>query len=252
MGESDVATQTAILVCRSGLGKTVGLTLDDVTTDNDCGQAIGDVDKAVVHRGTSSPCLLKQIADGGPEYLDAITTYEKDVIGFNLNNHPREPLVSVYPQDGTVIADHAFAIMDGAPWVTPQQVEAARLFREYRLSEEQQKAFLLFGLRPSNPSVPLGSPIDPAHGANPNANLKIVTVPDPDVVELVIEVWKEVKKHASIVLVFDKSGSMGGNKMEQAVKGATAFVDEMDLEDELFWLPFDSSSYPESKGQSGK
>ena len=126
VGESDVGTQTAVLLCMMGLQKTAGLTVADVTPNNACGQAIADVESVIVHRGTSSPLILKAMETGGPAFLDAVTTYEKTVIGFNRDNQEnlQEPLVSVYPQDGTVVADHTFAILDRAPWVTQDQVKA--------------------------------------------------------------------------------------------------------------------------------
>ena len=35
VGESDVGTQTAVLLCMMGLQKTVGITVADVTPNND-------------------------------------------------------------------------------------------------------------------------------------------------------------------------------------------------------------------------
>ena len=120
-----MGTQTAVLLCMMGLQKYSELTVDDVQTTNECGRAIADLEKAIAHRGTSSPLILAAMAAGGPEFLDAVTTYEKNVIGFNKKYQSRELLVSIYPQDGTVIAEHPFAIMDQAPWVDSNQVEAA-------------------------------------------------------------------------------------------------------------------------------
>ena len=248
VGESDVGTQTAVLLCMMGLQKYTDLTVSDVQTTNGCGQAIADVEKAIVHRGTSSPLILAAMDKGGPAFLDAVTTYEKNVIGFNNKYQSRERLVSVYPQDGTVIAEHPFAIMDQAPWVETEQVEAAKVFRKFLLSDGQQQAFLPFGLRPSDPDVPLKPPIDITHGANPDANLVVLEVPDVGVVDQVIEVWKDLKKPANIVLVFDKSGSMGGEKIDEALSGAVNFVKEMGRKDWLFWLPFDGQLYPGTQG----
>jgi len=248
VGESDVGTQTAVLLCMMGLQKYTGLTVKDVQITNGCGRAIADVEKAIVHLGTSSPLILAAMEKGGPEFLDAVTTFEKNVIGFNNKYQARELLVSVYPQDGTVIAEHPFAIMDQAPWVEPEQVEAAKVFRKFLLSEQQQQAFLPFGLRPSDPSLPLGPPIDTAHGANPDANLVVVEVPEVLVVDQVVEVWKDLKKPAYIVLVFDKSGSMKGEKISQAIDGAVGFGREIGRKDWLFWLPFDGGFYPGTQG----
>ena len=248
VGESDVGTQTAVLLCRMGLQKYSDLAVDDVQTTDGCGRAIADVEKAIAHRGTSSPLISAAMESGGPEFLDAVTTYEKNVIGFNKKYQSRELLVSVYPQDGTVIAEHPFAIMDQAPWVSTEQVEAAKLFQKFLLSEEQQEAFLPFGLRPSDTSVPLEPPIDIAHGANPDTTLVVLGVPEVLVVDQVVEVWKDLKKPAYIVLIFDKSGSMKGEKIAQAIDGAVGSVREIGRKDWLAWLPFDGQLYPGTQG----
>jgi len=254
VGESDVGTQTAVLLCMMGIQKTADLTVGDVEATNGCGQAIADVEKVIVHRGTSSPLILEAMRSGGPEYLDAVTTYEKNVIGFNRANQDnlRELLVAVYPQDGTVIADHTFAIMDRAPWVAEEQVKAAEMFREFLFTTEQQELLLGYGLRPAESTVRLGPPIDAASGANPAANLAPLEVPDVLVVDRIVEVWQDVKKPANIVLVFDKSGSMRGGKIAQALNGAVEFVDAMDRKDWLFWLPFDDQFYPGTQGYKGE
>ena len=57
-----------------------------------------------------------------------------------------------------------------------------------------------------------------------------------------------MKKPANIVLVFDKSGSMAGGKIAEALNGAVQFVDEMDRKDWLAWLPFDRGVYTGVQG----
>jgi Ca-activated chloride channel family protein len=252
VGEADVATWTAVLLCMSGQAKYTGLTIADVETTNGCGQAMAAVEKAKVHSGVSSPALLAEMQKGGPEYLDAVTTYEKEVIKFNQDNRGklREPLVAAYPRDATAVARHPFAILDQAPWVSPEQVEGAKVFQRFLLSAEQQNALPTVGrgMRPAAENASLGSPIDASNGANPGAELVVVSLSDLLVLDRIIEVWHQVKKHAYIVLVFDKSGSMQGEKITEAVKGAGAFVGAMDADDWLAWVPFDDRIYPGAKG----
>ncbi len=257
VGESDVGTHTVVLFCMIGLQKTAELQVADVASDNACGQAIADVEQAIVHRGTASPLILAAMRDGGPAFLDAVTTYERNVIGFNQQNPQNSSgpgqMVAVYPQDGTVVADHPFAVMDNADWVTDEQVEAAKVFQDFLLSTEQQRKLMESGLRPIDPDIPLGPPIDSSNGANPAADVvKELQVPDVLVVDQVVAVWNDLKKPANIVLVFDKSGSMKGEKIEQARTGAIGFVGEMGRKDWLFWLPFDAQLYPGTQGEKGQ
>jgi Ca-activated chloride channel homolog len=249
VGESNSGTLTSAILCMRGLGKSSGLTIDDVSPSNGCGQMIAAVEKAKVHSGKRSAWLLDRMRTGGPEYLDAIVTNEQEVIEFNHNQEGlREPMVSAYPQDGTVIITHPFAILDGAPWVSADQAKAAELFQKYLLSSEQQALLVKNGLRPANPQAPLGPPLEAAYGANPEANLNLLEVPEVLVFDRIREVWHEVKKHARIAIVFDKSSSMAGEKISYAVKGAQEFVSAMDTKDWLAWFAFDNEVYPLSQG----
>jgi Ca-activated chloride channel homolog len=250
VGEAATGTYAAVLMCMVGAGKTSGLTIADVDVGSGCGAFMAGVEMAKTHSGTSGPWLLDQMVEGGLEYLDAIVAFEVNLISFNLaqGNSLREPIVAVYPQDGTVIADHPFTILDGAPWVSPEQLAAAKVFHGFLLSNERQRALLAMGLRPAAPNTRLESPVDPRFGANPQANLAVIDPPDSLVMDRIAEVWHRVKKHAVMTIVFDKSGNMVGARMDAAVKGAQQFVQRMDRDDYVIWMPFDSSVHPPVEG----
>lgn len=210
---------------------------------------IASVERAKFHSGTSSSWLLEQMSHG-PEYLDAVITNESDVIEFNRSQASklREPIVAIYPQDGTILSGHPFAILDGAPWVNGEQVEAAKLFRDFLLTAEQQEAVVGLGLRPANPAVKIGSPIVTGNGVNPKAKLVTLSLPDVLVMDRITEVWHKIKKHGIIAIVFDKSGSMWGSKINAALAGTKEFVTRMDGEDWLTWIPFDDKVYMSTIG----
>jgi Ca-activated chloride channel family protein len=249
VGESNSGTLTAVMLCMIGAGKIAGLSHEDVGERTACGEMIAGVERAKVHSGKKSDWLLGWMQTGGPEYLDAVTTYEQEVIEFNKRHGDklREPLVAAYPQDGTVVVEHPFAILGGADWVSKDQVSAAERFRQFLLSSERQAALGDVGLRPANPATkPRG--IETKLGANPDAHLLPVVMPDALVMERITEVWHKNKKHAVLALVFDKSGSMQGEKMTTALAGAKAFVDAMDPDDYFIWIPFDSQVYTGVQG----
>jgi Ca-activated chloride channel family protein len=254
-GESNSGTLAISAMCSVGLGKTSGLTVADVEPANGCGTFITEIERAKVHSGKSDVWLLDQMTGGGPEYLDGVVTYESNVVARNKSagGTLREPLVSVYPQDGTIVVGHPFAILDGASWVTDEQVNAAGVLRDYLMSGAQQAKVLELGLRPADESVPLTSPIEPGLGANPEANLVPVQVPDTLVIDRIGEVWHQVRKHAAIAIVFDKSGSMADDgKITYAVKGAQEFVRRMEPQDTLIWMPFDDQIYTPVRGRASE
>jgi hypothetical protein len=141
-----------------------------------------------------------------------------------------------------VLVGHPFAILDGAPWVSADHVQAAKLFETFLLSSAQQQAVLTLGFRPADSTVLLAPPIEQSLGANPQATLMTLEVPETLVIERIGEVWRRVKKKAIIAMPFDKSGSMSSEgKIGAAIKGAQEFVRSMDLGDQLLWLPFDAT-----------
>jgi Ca-activated chloride channel homolog len=250
VGESAAGTSAAILMCLVGAEKSTALTVADVEAPRGCGQFMADLEQVKIHSGSDTVWLVDQMAQGGPEYLDAAILFEVQVVLANQNRgrELREPLVAIYPRDGTLLVGHPFTILEGAPWVTPDQIAAARIFQRYLLSVEQQQALLATGLRPVTPGVQLGSPIERSYGANPQADLILRDSPESLVVDGIVEVWHRIKKHAVVAIVFDKSGSMAGAKMSAAVAGATEFVRRMDRDDRLIWRPFDTGVHPPVEG----
>lgn len=204
-GKSNSATFTQVLNCMSGLKKRSGLTIDEVRADTPCGRAMAALEKAEMRIFQKSEWALvamrvsdppTRVRDNGSAFLDAVTTYEKEVIQLN-ENHGRilpELIVAVYPQDGTIVPTHPFAILDGAPWVESEQAKAAAVFQEFLLSEDRQSRLVDDGFRPADPTRPLESPIDHLHGANPQANLVQVEVPQSQVIDDIVKLWEEIRK----------------------------------------------------------
>jgi Ca-activated chloride channel family protein len=73
-------------------------------------------------------------------------------------------------------------------------------------------------------------------------------VPDAAVIDRLTEVWHERKKHALIALVVDRSGRMGGDKLQSTKEGIISFIDSMDPQDNLIWMPFDDALRPSIRG----
>ncbi len=73
-------------------------------------------------------------------------------------------LVAVYPLEGTFMATHPACINKTAD---AEINEAAQLFRDFLLDEASQLTALATGLRPVNTAVPVGPPLEPANGVNP-------------------------------------------------------------------------------------
>lgn len=228
----------------SAAGLTKGLTVDAVKSQ-DVIEDVGAVEQMVFHYGRTDTDILLRMTQRGPQYLHAVTSYEANVIKWNRDhvNELRFPLVAIYPDDGTFWVENPYCILDAADWVSDEQAQAAQVFREYLLSAEQQVLAVDWGLRPANASVSLHAPIDLAHGAVPSVTIDQVphlAYPSDEVVGHILDVWHQVKKKATVVLLLDTSGSMEGVKIKNAVEGAVTFLNQMDPIDEVYVVTFAS------------
>jgi Ca-activated chloride channel family protein len=220
--------------------KLGGLTLDDVNKPVTANYVEG-IEQAVVHYGTSTGFFSAKMMANGPEYLSAAVLYESNVIeSYGSQSSLPFPIVAIYPKEGTFWSDHPVAIVD-RDWVTPAHREAGSILIKFLLDRPQQEKTLEYGFHPGDVGVPLGAPVDASHGVDPREPKTTLEVPSVDVMDAVIRLFREHKKHSNIVLVFDTSGSMQDNgKMPNAKSGAKQLISALDAADHLSILPFSS------------
>ena len=203
---------------------------------------VRDIENLIKHYSSRTTEFKEYIAQG-PNYLDFVALEENDLIFINQGKtefKPPEKLVALYPKEGTFWHEHPFGIPQ-ANWVTDEQRAAAKIFTEYVRSEEVQRKVLEAGFRPANPNVPLDAPNSPFIqdlGVDPNQPANVLTVPDPEVIAAVQSSWQFVKKQADVLLVFDVSGSMDGDKIDQARQAAHIFLDNMPSQNRVGLLTF--------------
>lgn len=205
-------------------------------------QGVRDIEELIRHYAPRTTEFKEYIAQG-PNYVDFVALEENDLIDINQGNTdytPPEKLVALYPKEGTFWHDHPFAIPD-AEWVTKEQRQAAKIFTEFVRSEAIQQKVLESGFRPVNDNVPLGYPIVPELGVDPNQPTNTLLVPDPEVVVEVQASWELVKKQANVLLVIDTSGSMEGDKLAQAQEAALAFLDNMPPQNRVGLISFNTN-----------
>ena len=224
----------------AGTGKVGGLTLADVSKPATAAYLDG-IEQAVVHYGTSTGFFSTKMLANGPQYLSAAVLYESNVIeSYSAQSHAPLPVVAIYPKEGTFWSDHPIAMVE-ADWMTPELREAAKAYIQFLLDRPQQEKTLAFGFHPGDVSIPLAAPIDADHGVDPKEPKTTLEVPAVEVMDAIIKLWHEHKKHSNIILVFDTSGSMNDdNKIINARKGAKQLVAMLDGHDYLSLLPFNN------------
>ncbi len=146
---------TITLLAYSYFMKQRGLTKDEVD-DPGFLAYFGDIEGAVTAFGRSSGTFAQDVViPMGPPAYDIVTTYENLALTLQAQAVQRwnQPWQVFYPSLN-ILSDHPFAILQGS-WVNAEQQMAATVFRDFLLSETQQRAALSSGFRPSNLNVPI-------------------------------------------------------------------------------------------------
>jgi len=228
-----------LAIAYAGAKTTRGLTAADLPKIE---PFVAGVEDAIVHYGKSTGFFADKMVERGPSYLSAAVLYENLVIE-SYAKSTQLPLVAVYPVEGTFWSDHPYSVLD-AEWVTADQREGADVFLAFVKAKPAQERALALGFRPVDPSIKIGAPIDAAHGVDAMQPQTLLEVPDAPTLQAVLELFAKTKKAADVVVVFDKSGSMQGRPLEEAKRGAKAFLATLDARDQVTLLFFDGKVYP--------
>ena len=229
----------------AGAGKVRGLTLEDIARP-EVGNYLGGIEQSVVHYGSSTGFFGDKLVANGPGYLSAAVLYESVVIDSYTKN-PAQPLVAIYPKEGTFWSDHPVGIVQ-RPWVTPEHQEGAKIYIDYLLSRPIQEKALGYGFRPSLPEIALAAPFDAAHGVDPKEPKTVLEDPSADILNATLTLWKQKKKASAVSLVIDTSGSMSEDaKMDNAKAGALEFLNMLGDADTFSLIPFNTQIYSAGK-----
>ena len=214
----------------AGAGKSRGLTIEDVQAQ-DTLDYVAALERPVRYYGEGNePALVQRALEEGREFLDAFVVQEQMVVYFNTQRGDQPRLVAIYPTEGTLWEDHPLALLEVAS-PTPLQRQIFQRFREYLLSSEAQELVLRHGYRPADLSTPLdnpGSPLTQENGVDPSQPETTLQVPSAQVVAVVRDVWWYTKRHTNVYLVVDTSGSMRGEKLDQAKMALQSFLQQIE------------------------
>ncbi|KAJ3121288.1 hypothetical protein HK098_003797 [Nowakowskiella sp. JEL0407] len=215
--------------------------------------ALQKLSAAVQHMGAIDTDLIALMAKRGLTYLHAASTYEANVIQFNLKNPTQERLVFIYPSDGTFWSENPLCVLTG----DQNRASVVKKFRDYILTRNAQTKLVQLGLRPVTTFADIsltqtsGTLFSQANGVLAQKtleNVKQIPYPNAETMQAVINTWKNVKKPSVSLLVIDTSGSMSGrgtngvSAIESVRNAATAFINAMLPQDYLVILQFSTSA----------
>ena len=134
----------------------------------------------------------------GPGYLHVASSSETAFIKNEevLKSELIYPWAFIFPSEGVFWSDNPTCILQ-ASWVSPEQREAAGIYRDFLLAPPQQEKAVQIGLRPAAPGIALHCPICLENGTDPGVTPQ--TVPPLASVSgetnaAIIDVFKENKE----------------------------------------------------------
>lgn len=154
----------------------------------------GDIERMVREFPTSSDVLFTNFLQRGPSAYDVVIAYENQAVA-RANQAPQWGQYQVIYPSASTLSDHPFVILEGGYEITPEQQEAARMFRTFLLGESAQRLALGYGFRPANAAISLNDP-DPSNKFPTATQLGVkidlpggVEIPNSMVASALLRLW---------------------------------------------------------------
>jgi ABC-type Fe3+ transport system substrate-binding protein len=140
--------------------------------------------------------MMRDMVLKGPSSYDALVVYEDVAIDYLANAEGRWGQLHVVYPPRNLWNDNPYYILN-APWVTPEQRDAAGKFLDFLLSEPIQRLALPHGFRPGDPSVAIrttDSPFERLAKYGLQVDLAtIVDTPPADVTTNLLASWQRAQ-----------------------------------------------------------
>jgi Ca-activated chloride channel family protein len=230
-GLSGTGTSTLLAIVQAAESKSDAVTAEDIKRPI-VQASVRAFESTVSWFSSSTDRLGQTMSERGVGYLGAAVLYESTVISYGAGD---PDIVPIYPFEGTFMATHPACVNGSA---SAETQEAATLFRDYLLGPEAQQLAVANGLRPVNDSVPVGAPLDAAHGVDLSQPKVVFGSPTVDTIYAVQDLWQTARKDVNLVMILDTSGSMAGSKIANMRKAAIQFVEQMGDDDFITIIAF--------------
>ncbi|HDM89289.1 MAG TPA: ABC transporter substrate-binding protein [Candidatus Bathyarchaeota archaeon] len=192
---SNGGTMVLLLEFAEAAGKKPeDLTIEDLRNETVI-EIVKAIESKAIYYGKSTGFFGSWAAENGPNAIQFFGIYENVVIDNSLKALKKwnDSLVAIYPEDGTLMADHPFVILNGS-WVTPWQRFAAGQYLFFLLLPENQELAEKHGFRPAISSVSLDRRIfNPSNGVQYEIDVPVLKPPKGEVMEAIFTAWTRVR-----------------------------------------------------------
>ena len=242
---SSTARSALFATTAAAAGKPAEQLTDADVTDPRVQQYLRSIQSAVDHYFPETLKLQTKLFQG-PHFVHFVPLEEYTLVWLKLGKVNAESvpggaaefkpidkkMVAIYPKEGTIWHNNPGAILQNVPWTTPDKQHAAQIWIDWLLTPENQQKAMEWGFRPAT-DIPYGPYLTPEYGINPKEPTHLLGRVDPEVAETIMGNWQDVKKPGVAVLVLDISGSMTGDKLDQAKAGAKRFLENVGPHDQV-------------------
>ena len=169
-------------------GKKEGLTVQDVTSSK-AREVVRDIERSIVHYGDTTLFIAEQMKREGPGYASAVAMEEVTLLDFNRTRGSQQPLVALYPPEGTFYSDNPYIVLN-APWVSAAERRGAKEFGEFLAEEIDPELAAQSGFRPADLDEQPVPPVSKENGADPSQPERVLGLPDPRVLDAIKRAWR--------------------------------------------------------------
>ena len=252
---STTGLEIILMQAYEAAGKTADLTEADIEGAKEFSR---EFESGAIHYGDTTGKVLTTLYEetqngaSGSGYVSAIAVEETSLINYNLGNPdshtvkpgevltpPKEKLVAVYPEGGSVWSDNPVTVLN-SPWVTADKKAAGDAFAAFLQTKTAQESLPSYGFRPLDESVPLGDLFTKQNGIDPAQPAISLPQPDASVVSAAKDQWTEIRKPSAVLELVDISKSMNEgsginneSKLDGAVAGVQTTIDHFRSTDEV-------------------
>lgn len=194
---SNSGEQALVLLAYGYYNKTSGLSEGDIRNP-EFQTWLRDVERSVPEFGDSTGTFMASMVQYGPSKYDMVAVYENVALQQIGTAQERwNQALRIYYPPATLISEHPYVTLE-APWVAPEQQQAARVLRDFLLSEPIQRLALESGFRPVNSAVSINDDVannpfisEVASGVKADLG-NLIEIPPAAVVAELQQLWQTI------------------------------------------------------------
>jgi len=214
--------------------------------DSDVRNYIRNLEQTVQRYGPSeTETITYALGEGEGEWrVDAFVAQERLILSAcSRMNESRRPVI-IYPKEGSAWIDHPLVLLSQGA-ASSILKRAYEKLRDYLLSADAQSLLVQAGFHPAGAHIRnyfSKAQVSATLSKKLHTSMaQVLSVPTASMLKSISSSWYTVKRPAAVYLVVDVSGSMGGDKLQEAKRGLLAFVDQFQNPDDAIGLiAFDS------------